>query len=81
MEGTREKARIHFLPHSPPDNHHSDDHLLNRPLLLSDSCSLGGGAHSRANQWLSTTTNSHSMTVVCLGEGPTVVPTNGTTDL
>ena len=34
LEGLGEKAGIRLLPHSPPDDHHSADHWLRRPLLV-----------------------------------------------
>ena len=39
--------------------------------------SLGGRAHCGADQWLSRTINGHSLANPHLGEGPTVVLTNG----
>ena len=32
--GSREKARILLLPHSPPNDHHSDDSSLKSPLTV-----------------------------------------------
>lgn len=37
---------------------------------LTDGCSLGGKVHGSINQWLSRVTNSHSLRVAPLGEGP-----------
>ena len=40
LEGLREKAGIHLLPHSLLDAHHSDNCWLNRPT---NGCSLTAG--------------------------------------
>ena len=53
-----------------PDDHHSTDCLLNRPVnshSLTVGCLWEGPG---ANQWLSRTTNGHSSTAGCLWEGP-----------
>ena len=67
LEGSREKAGISLLPHSPPDNHHAHQLLAewptNRGLLTVSS--LGDGPHC-ADQLLSRTTNGSSLTVGCL---------------
>ena len=34
LEGLGEKAGIRLLPHSPPNDHHSADHWLHRPLMV-----------------------------------------------
>ena len=48
------------------------------PLMsFTDSWLLVGGAHCGTDQWLSRTTNRHSLANPHLGEGPTVVLTNG----
>ena len=75
LEVPREKTPIHLLPHSPPGDHHSTDCLLNGPVnshSLTVGCLREGPA---ANQWLSRTTNGHSLTAGRCGRG--LVPTNG----
>ena len=67
LEGSREKAGISLLPHSPPDNHHSHQLLAEWPTnhgLLTVS-SLGDGPH-RADQLLSRPTSGSSLTAGCL---------------
>ena len=34
QEGPVEKARIHLLPHFPPEDHHSTSHWLKAPLTV-----------------------------------------------
>ena len=71
--GHREKAGIHLLPHSPPQDHSSADGWLNGSLTVALwQLFIVGGAQCKTDQWLSRTTNGHCWTVIRLGEGPTV---------
>ena len=71
--GHREKAGIHLLPHSPPQDHSSADGWLNGSLTVALwQLFIVGGAQCKTDQWLSRTTNRRCWTVIRLGEGPTV---------
>ena len=71
--GHREKAGIHLLPHSPPQDHSSADGWPNGSLTVALwQLFIVGGAQCKTDQWLSRTTNRRSWTVIPLGEGPTV---------
>ena len=70
LESPREKARLHLLPHSQSEDHHSTGHWLNAqtngPSLTVIACGRG---HCRAAQRLNRTTNGPSLTVIACGKG------------
>ena len=76
-----EKAGICLLPHSLMTTILLTVDWLGPLMSFPDGWLLVGGAYCGTDQWLSRTINGYSLAAAHLGKGPTVVLTNGWTEL